>query len=137
MREIVESPRFALQLRTDDQTLEPSSAGDADDELSALSVPSPGGFFSSLDASLGRRTWSGTDVVPNTGTAAEFYGVPFKSQEPSLATSTATSFYGVPWANRPEQPIEHIITLGSPSSERQDPVTARRDAFSPTTEGLH
>lgn len=134
MREIVESPRFALQLRTDDQTLEPSSAGDADDELSALSVPSPGGFFSSLDASLGRRTWSGSDVVPNTGTAAEFYGVPFKSPQPSLATSTATSFYGVPWANRPEQPIEHIITLGSPSSERQDPVTARRDAFSPTTD---
>lgn len=134
MREIVESPRFALQLRTDEQTLEPSSAGDADDELSALSVPSPGGFFSSLDASLGRRTWSGSDVVPNTGTATEFYGVPFKSPQPSLATSTATSFYGVPWANRPEQPIEHIITLGSPSSERQDPVTARRDAFSPTTD---
>ena len=30
MREIVESPRFALQLRTDDRSLEPSSAGDAD-----------------------------------------------------------------------------------------------------------
>jgi SAM-dependent methyltransferase len=136
MREIVESPRFALQLRTDDRTLEPSSAGDADDELSALSVPSPGGFFSSLDASLGRRTWSGAEVVPNTSTAAEFYGVPFKSPQPSLPTSTATSFYNVPWANRPERPVEHIVALASPASERQDPVTARRDAFSPTTEAI-
>jgi SAM-dependent methyltransferase len=136
MREIVESPRFALQLRTDDRTLEPSSAGDADDELSALSVPSPGGFFSSLDASLGRRTWSGAEIVPNTSTAAEFYGVPFKSPQPSLPTSTATSFYNVPWANRPERPVEHIVALASPASERQDPVTARRDAFSPITEAI-
>jgi SAM-dependent methyltransferase len=136
MREIIESPRFALQLRTDDRTLEPSSAGDADDELSALSVPSPGGFFSSLDASLGRRTWSGAEIVPNTSTAAEFYGVPFKSPQPSLPTSTATSFYNVPWANRPERPVEHIVALASPASEKQDPVTARRDAFSPTTEAI-
>lgn len=136
MREIVESPRFALQLRTDDQSLEPSSAGDADDELSALSIPSPGGFFSSLDASLGRRTWSGAEVVPNTSTAAEFYGVPFRSQETSLPTSTATSFYGVPWAKRPEHPIEHTIALASPLSDRQDPITARRDAFSPTVDSI-
>lgn len=132
MREIVESPRFALQLKTDDQSLEPSSASVADDELSALSVPSPGGFFSSLDASLGRRTWSGSDPVPNTSTAAEFYGVPFKSPQPSLPTSTATSFYGVPWEKRPEHPIEHTIALASPLSDKQDPVTARRGAFSPT-----
>lgn len=136
MREIVESPRFALQLRTDKRSLEPSSAGDADDELSALSIPSPGGFFSSLDASLGRRTWSGAEVVPNTSTAAEFYGVPFRSQESSLPTSTATSFYGVPWAKRPEHPIEHTIALASPLSDKQDPVTARRDAFSPTTDTI-
>ncbi|KAL1582997.1 hypothetical protein WHR41_08220 [Cladosporium halotolerans] len=133
MREIVESPRFALQLKTDDQSLEPSSAGDADDELSALSVPSPGGFFSSIDASLGRRTWSGSEVVPNTSTAAEFYGVPFRpSTPPSLPTSTATSFYGVPWAKRPENPVEHTVALASPLSDRQDPITARRGAFSPS-----
>lgn len=136
MREIVESPRFTLQLKTDERSLEPSSAGDADDELSALSVPSPGGFFSSLDASLGRRTWSGAEVVPNTSTAAEFYGVPFRSSQPSLPTSTATSFYGVPWANRPEHPVEHTVALASPMSEKQDPVTARRDTFSPTAETL-
>ncbi|KAM0715193.1 hypothetical protein Q7P37_009658 [Cladosporium fusiforme] len=132
MREIVESPRFTLQLRTDDRSLEPSSAGDADDELSALSVPSPGGFFSSLDASLGRRTWSGSEPVPNTSTAAEFYGVPFKTTEPSLPTSTAASFYGVPWAKRPEDSVEHTVALRSPASERQDPITARRGGFSPT-----
>nr|OQO17657.1 hypothetical protein B0A51_15886 [Rachicladosporium sp. CCFEE 5018]OQO23382.1 hypothetical protein B0A51_12805 [Rachicladosporium sp. CCFEE 5018] len=133
MREIIESPRRGLQISTDNIALEPRSASVADDELSALSVPSPGGFFASLDSSLGRRTWSGADIVPNTGTATEFYGVPFrKSSQASLPTSTATSFYGVPWANRPENPVEHTIALASPTSEKNDPLTARRRVFSPT-----
>lgn len=129
MREIVESPRSGLAINTD---IEPRSASVADDELSALSVPSPGGFFASLDSSC-RRTWSGAEAVPNTGTATEFYGVPFKtSSQSSLPTSTATSFYGVPWASRPENPVEHTVSLASPASERNDPLTARRTIFSPT-----
>lgn len=49
--------------------------------ISALSVPSPGGFFSSLQSSA-RNTWSipiQDDVVPNTSTAENFYGVPWET----------------------------------------------------------
>ncbi|KAI7724348.1 hypothetical protein KC322_g119 [Hortaea werneckii] len=69
MREIVESPPLTSRLLGLDTTnLKPSSASDADDELSALSVPSPGGFFSSLDSSV-RRTWSVSTTCPFVRTA--------------------------------------------------------------------
>lgn len=129
MREIVESPPLAARMRLETKNLTPPSATDADDELSALSVPSPGGFFASLDSSVARTAWSTSDVVPNTGIATEFYGVPFRSS--SLATSIATSFYGVPWQQRPENPVEHTIALSSPQGKK-DPITARKVAFSPT-----
>ena len=132
MREIVESPGFGLQIRTDRRSLEPRSASVADDELSALSVPSPGGFFATLDSSLARRTWSGGDAPLATSTATEFYGVPFQSPQPALPTSIAASFYGVPWTSRPENPVEHTVAVASPLSEKQDPITARRGVFSPS-----
>ena len=131
MREIVESPPLTARMRLDTQNLAPANDTDADDELSALSVPSPGGFFASLDSSVARSAWSSSDAAPTTSTASEFYGVPFRTS--SLTTSTATSFYGVPWQQRPENPIEHTIALGSPQS-KSDPITARKIAFSPTTE---
>ncbi|WPG97614.1 Hypothetical protein R9X50_00039400 [Acrodontium crateriforme] len=132
MREIVESPpltgRFSLKsLNT--KNLAPANGEDADDELSALSVPSPGGFFASLDSSV-RKTWSGAGPTPTTSTATEFYGVPFRPSS-SLLTSTATSFYNVPWRSRPENPIEHTVTLACPPSPRS-PITARKGVFSPT-----
>nr|POF26280.1 u6 snrna-associated sm-like protein lsm2 [Quercus suber] len=130
MREIVESPPITGRFKLDTQNLQPASVEEADDELSALSVPSPGGFFASLDSSV-RRTWSGTET-PTTSTATSFYDVPFRaSRATQLPTSTATSFYNVPWKTRPENPIEHTIALASPTSE-QDPVTARKVLFSPS-----
>jgi SAM-dependent methyltransferase len=53
--------------------------------ISALSVPSPGGFFSSLRSSA-RHTWSipkQDGSAPNTSTAENFYGVPWKSRRNS------------------------------------------------------
>jgi SAM-dependent methyltransferase len=50
--------------------------------ISALSIPSPGGFFSSLQSSA-RHTWSipkQVDSVPNTSTAENFYGVPWEDR---------------------------------------------------------
>lgn len=129
MREIVESPPLTARMRLNTQNLTPQNDVDADDELSALSVPSPGGFFASLDTSVARSAWSTSDAVPNTGTATEFYGVPFRTT--SLPTSTATSFYGVPWQQRPENTVEHTIALGSPQGKK-DPITARKIAFAPT-----
>ena len=128
MKEIVESPPITARMKLKTQNLEPSSATDADDELSALSVPSPGGFFASLNSSVARHTWSTNEPTPNTSTATEFYSVPFRSS--GLSTSTAASFYGVPWRQRPENPIEHTVSIVS-SDSQQDPITARKVVFSP------
>ena len=132
MREIVDSPPITGRFRIDTHNLCPPTAEDADDELSALSVPSPGGFFASLDSTMARKTWAGVEPTPTTSTATEFYGVPFRSTRNSaLTTSTATSFYDVPWSARPGNPVEHVVSLASPTST-QDPVTARKIVFSPT-----
>ncbi|EON61943.1 hypothetical protein W97_01161 [Coniosporium apollinis CBS 100218] len=87
---------------------------DDDDCVSALSVPSPGGFFSSLRNSA-RKTWwrrPGEDSLPTT--------------------SIAENFYGVPWETRPDNPVEHIVEVAPPVSEvlSEDPATARQ-LFSP------
>ncbi|KAF2724413.1 hypothetical protein K431DRAFT_217484 [Polychaeton citri CBS 116435] len=127
MREIVESPGFGLRLQT--QALTRAEPHDADDEFSPLSIPTPGGFFSSLD-SVARHTWAGVDDEVKTGVAAEFYGVPFRSpRESAPPTSIATSFYNVPWTERPSNPVEQTVTVASPLTE--GPTTARR-IFSPT-----
>ncbi len=64
------------------------------DLLSALSVPSPGGFFSSLGETT-RRTWASLDVepAPSTTTAEQFYGVPWKMtvNEPAAEADDAWS----------------------------------------------
>jgi len=133
MREIVESPPLTGRLLgIETKNIKPANDEDADDELSALSVPSPGGFFASLDSSI-RKTWCGAEPTPTTSTATSFYGVPFRSSTRSsdLPTSTATSFYNLPWDSRPENPVEHTISLASPKSER-GPITARKIVCSPT-----
>lgn len=132
MREIIESPPLTGQFLTvDTKVTKRKEDGDADDELSALSVPSPGGFFSSLNDST-QRTWYAVEQPPTTGVATEFYGVPFLPQRTSdLPTSTATSFYDVPWHSRPGNPVEHTVSVALPHNE-QDPDTARKIVFSPT-----
>jgi SAM-dependent methyltransferase len=66
-------------------TIPSTSSGNDSGEstpISALSVPSPGGFFSSLRSSA-RDTWSmpkQEESVPNTSTAENFYGVPWESR---------------------------------------------------------
>lgn len=88
----------------------------AQDPISALSVPSPGGFFSSL-APVAAQTWA------------------IRTPEPS--TSVAENFYGVPWrggAARPSKQHPRVTTTiitpaFSPLS--QGPPTAIKDVFSP------
>jgi SAM-dependent methyltransferase len=77
-----------------------------DSELSALSVPSPGGFFSTLEPST-RHTW-------------------FPTQEEGPATSIAERFYGVPWA---QGAIEQVIEYQMEDSLTEGPPTARRIAL--------
>ncbi|TKA31742.1 hypothetical protein B0A50_01820 [Salinomyces thailandicus] len=133
MREIVESPPLTGRLLgLDTKNLKPSNTTSADDELSALSVPSPGGLFASLDSSI-RKTWSGAAPTPTTSTATSFYGVPFhQSNRPvsDLPTSTATLFYSVPWGSSAGNAVEQTVSVASPQSER-GPITARKLVLSP------
>ncbi|KAF2173201.1 hypothetical protein M409DRAFT_17146 [Zasmidium cellare ATCC 36951] len=130
MREIVESPPVTGQFKI--KTPEPApNDSESEDELSALSVPSPGGFFASLDSTMARQNWSGFEPALTTSTATEFYGVPFRSPPKQIpTTSTATTFYDLPWRDRPKDPVEHVLSVKIPTKST-DPVTARKVAFSP------
>lgn len=132
MRQIVESPPLTGRfLAVHTHIIAKNENHDADEELSALSVPSPGGFFSSLNDSA-QRTWSDSEQPPTTGVATQFYGVPFLPQGVfDLPTSTAASFYDIPWRLRQENPVEHSVSIALPNDEK-DPDTARKVAFSPT-----
>jgi len=75
--------------------------------LSDLSIPSPGGFFSSLGNNA-RHTWClGTDrdVVPPSSTTAE-------------------NFYNCPWNSDPRHTVERIVEFDNADTE--GPPTARQ-----------
>ena len=76
-----------------------------------MSVPSPGGFFSSL-APAAAQTWA------------------IRTPEPT--TSTAENFYGVPWRVISGYPSKRTVVV--PSPESNGPITAQRIAFSPIEE---
>jgi SAM-dependent methyltransferase len=108
MREIIKSTPvrldFALlSVESDDLS--------AQDPISALSVPSPGGFFSSL-APVAAQTWT------------------IRTPEPS--TSVAENFYGVPWRGiASEHPQRVRTTTIVTSALASGPPTAIKDVFSP------
>jgi SAM-dependent methyltransferase len=108
MREIIKSTPVRLDfalLSTESEDLA------AQDPISALSVPSPGGFFSSL-APVAAQTWA------------------IRTPEPS--TSVAENFYGVPWRGiASEQPQRLRTTTILTSALASGPPTAIKDVFSP------
>lgn len=110
MQEIVkDSPvRPAFVLLTVDDIQQ-----DMDEPLSALSIPSPGGFFSSL-APNAARSWSLSPVEPST--------------------STAETFYGVPWRSRPENPARQGIDGASSGINRRTPFRRLNTATDDVTE---
>ncbi|MCJ1259182.1 hypothetical protein MMC24_007018 [Lignoscripta atroalba] len=88
--------------------------------LSQLSIPSPGGFFSSLGATA-RHTWYAFGSYPTSA-------VP-------LSSTTAERFYDVPWQSGPQATVERIVEIEEhetegPSTARQAPSTARQASFS-------
>lgn len=83
----------------------------AQDPISALSVPSPGGFFSSL-APVAAQTWAIRTPPPSTSVAEEFYGVPWRGSASEQHQRVRTTT---------------IITSALPSG----PPTAIKDVFSP------
>ncbi|KAI4766515.1 hypothetical protein E4T52_01211 [Aureobasidium sp. EXF-3400] len=109
MKEIIKSTPVRLDfalLSVDSEDLT------VQDPISALSVPSPGGFFSSL-APVAAQTWA--------------------IRTPEASTSVAENFYGVPWrgggASEQQQRVRTttIVTSGLASG----PPTAIKDVFSP------
>lgn len=71
--EEVMRPQLSLAVPTD------SSSGWGSEPVSGISIPSPGGFFSSLGTSA-RHTWSipkAEDLMPTTTTAEKFYSLPW------------------------------------------------------------
>lgn len=90
--QIIELPELEMQqvdreASSNSEIDVPSTPVDSNgDPLSALSIPSPGGFFSTLNASA-RHTWR---------------LLPTESVQPT--TSVAESFYGVPWVHDTDVP---------------------------------
>ncbi|PSK55747.1 hypothetical protein B9Z65_4625 [Elsinoe australis] len=81
MRQIVRDPPVRHQLIPGSDLSVPNFTPGSE-PVSALTVPSPGGFFASLHASA-RQTWCvSTSPPPSTGTAEQFYGVPWRSNSP-------------------------------------------------------
>lgn len=83
--------------------------------LAELSIPSPGGFFSSLDAGS-RATWSTN---------------PTSILEPPSST-TAEHFYNAPWNKGSPQVIEHVINVyeDGDGNTTEGPLTVRYAPFS-------
>ena len=80
--------------------------------ISQLSIPSPGGFFASLDSNA-RFTW----CVGGSG--------PASAAPPS--STTAEQFYNCPWNKEPTATIESIIEVDD--SDTDGPPTARQMPF--------
>ncbi|CAO2656688.1 Nn.00g054910.m01.CDS01 [Neocucurbitaria sp. VM-36] len=121
--EMQEVSRPSLGLNIPSTILGDGSSGST--PVSALSVPSPGGFFSSLQSDV-RHTWS----IP-------------KREESTPNTSTAENFYNLPWESRrntapaplPTLPQRVSTLAGSTLDGYEEPMaTARPVILSPTDE---
>ncbi|KAF2465016.1 uncharacterized protein BDR25DRAFT_306875 [Lindgomyces ingoldianus] len=99
--EMQEVSRPSLGLNIPSSVIQSNSSGNT--PLSSLSIPSPGGFFSSLRASA-RHTWS----------------MPRKAEDSVPNTSTAENFYHVPWDSRRNTIAEHAVTLAGSTLDGYD-----------------
>lgn len=104
--EMQEVPFGSVRRRTVDMT--PISQT-SEYSLDQLSIPSPGGFFSSLGSNA-RHTWCAASSRPASA-------IP-----PS--TTTAEYFYNCPWNLNPQATVEQIIEVDDTSTE--GPPTARQ-----------
>ncbi|KAL2419257.1 hypothetical protein ABEF95_001201 [Exophiala dermatitidis] len=93
----------------------------SDYSFSQLSIPSPGGFFSSLRSGA-RHTWclskSKESSVPNTATAEKFYNRPWDTPSPEEATGVNV--------------VETVLAIED-TNMTEGPPTARQATF--TVEG--
>ena len=111
IREMEEVPFDSLQPRSVDLT---PVSHTSEYSLDQLSIPSPGGFFSSL-ASNARHTWCFS-----------------RSRPPSLlapTTAIAEQFYDRPWSSDHRSTVEQIIEVDDDDDDSNGPPTARQVPF--------
>ncbi|KAL8996535.1 MAG: hypothetical protein Q9169_003972 [Polycauliona sp. 2 TL-2023] len=85
--------------------------------IAQLSIPSPGGFFSSL-ADNARHTWCVSDSRP--------------ASVPPPSSTTAEQFYNCPWNRDPLATVERIVEV--PDTDTDGPPTARQGPVLPIKE---
>ena len=105
---------FKLQ-RTPSMDFEPKSAV-SEYSIAELSVPSPGGFFSSLNEDT-QQAWFNLSVTPPT----DADGAP--------SSTTAEHFYNAPWHSDQSMVVEQVVSLSESNTE--GPQTAVFVPFSP------
>lgn len=121
MTQVVGGDRLTAPVQrifTNDLTTTPSDVKADEDEFSALTIPSPGGFFSSLQGSA-RHTWS----LP-----------PPQKRDETPSTSVAENFYGVPWRERPDNVVEHVVEVPANFGAAEQTPTALDGFLSPVGE---
>ncbi|KAJ8109056.1 hypothetical protein OPT61_g7733 [Boeremia exigua] len=104
-------------------SIEHQSSSDDDTPISAISVPSPGGFFSSLRSDA-RSTWSiptRQASFPNTSTAEKFYDLPWEKQMPDPM---------------PALPQRRLTLSGDTLDGLDEVVPARPAVFSPVEDNV-
>ena len=99
--------------RSHSSEFEPTSAV-SEYSISQLSIPSPGGFFSTLEATS-RNTWS-------------FFGL---NNDLQPSSATAEHFYNAPWNHSSSQIVEQVVNTKDNTTE--GPITAVFVPFSPTS----
>ena len=99
---------FPLPVRPSSADITPMSQT-SDYSISGLSIPSPGGFFSSLGANA-RHTWCLNGPLP-------------VSAVPPSST-TAEQFYRCPWNREPPDTVEQVVEVDD--NDTDGPPTARQ-----------
>ncbi|MCJ1231230.1 hypothetical protein MMC12_007907 [Toensbergia leucococca] len=84
--------------------------------LAQISIPSPGGFFSSLGSNA-RHTW------------CVFGSEPQSAAPPS--STTAERFYNCPWNLDPQNTVKRIIEIKEEDTDTDGPPTARQAPLHP------
>jgi SAM-dependent methyltransferase len=101
-----------------------------DGTMSFLSIPSPGGFFSTLEPSS-RHTWAPSPSEPSTSIAERFYGVPWRNSTTDQTVHSQTkppSPRGRPFPQAKRSPpiVERNIFVHDDENLTEGPPTARR-----------
>ena len=108
----------------------------SDYSFSQLSIPSPGGFFSSLQNSS-RHTWclskSKAPSMPNTATAEGFYNRPWESSSDENLVETVLTFDDTNLTEGPPTAKQAAFNLESPAG-RKSPQSEDDDLYGPSSD---